>query len=181
LHGVEVPDPYRWLEDGKSEEVLAWMRDQDAFARREFANLPLRAALAARLTELARGEEQWAPQPRGGRLFYERRDADRERAAVYVREGMSMERALLDPDTWSDDRTSFPIRLTTTSRKFAAALQAASAGGEVLLRIDWGSGHKGIGLVTPEAEKRAEEYAFLLAAMGIAQFASRGDHVRLAR
>jgi len=106
LHGVDVPDPYRWLEDGKSDEVRAWMRDQDAFARRELDKLPLRAPLAARLTELAlRGEERWAPQPYGGRLFYQRRDTDRERAVVYVREGTSAERALLDPDTWSSDRS----------------------------------------------------------------------------
>jgi prolyl oligopeptidase len=105
LHGVEVPDPYRWLEDGKSGEVRTWMREQDAYARRELEKLALRAALAARLTELARAEQQWAPRPYGGRLFYLRQDADRERAVVYVREGTGTERALLDPDAWSNDRS----------------------------------------------------------------------------
>ena len=33
LHGVEVADPYRWLEDEKSPEVQAWMKAQDAFTR----------------------------------------------------------------------------------------------------------------------------------------------------
>lgn len=53
------------------------------------------------------------------------------------------------------------------ARKFAAALQAASTGGEVLLRVDWDEGHRGSGMVTTEADKRAEEYAFVLSAMGL--------------
>jgi prolyl oligopeptidase len=53
------------------------------------------------------------------------------------------------------------------ARKLAAALQAASTGGDVLLRIDWGGSHKGTGLVSSEADKRADECAFVLAAMGL--------------
>src|SRR5450756_3043739 len=33
LHGVTVPDPYRWLEDAKSPEVQAWMKAEDDLAR----------------------------------------------------------------------------------------------------------------------------------------------------
>ncbi len=53
------------------------------------------------------------------------------------------------------------------ARKFVAALQAASTGGEVILRVDWNLGHLGSGLASAEAEKRADEYAFVLDAMGI--------------
>ena len=39
LLGVQVPDPYRWLEDEKSPEVQAWMKAQDAFTREYLAAL----------------------------------------------------------------------------------------------------------------------------------------------
>ena len=49
LHGVTVPDPYRWLEDAKAPEVQAWMKAQDDLTRKELAKVPERARLLVRL------------------------------------------------------------------------------------------------------------------------------------
>src|SRR5688572_24456935 len=46
LFGVTVEDPYRWLEDAKSAEVVAWSKAQDDLARAELAKLGARAELA---------------------------------------------------------------------------------------------------------------------------------------
>ena len=58
----------------------------------------------------------------------------------------------------SDDRVD-PMH----ARKFAAALQAATTGGPVLLRIEKHAGHGGADLVKATVEARADEYAFALA------------------
>ena len=58
----------------------------------------------------------------------------------------------------SDDRVD-PMH----ARKFTALLQAASAGGPVLLRIERHSGHGGADLVKAAVSQRADEYAFALA------------------
>ncbi len=58
----------------------------------------------------------------------------------------------------SDDRVD-PMH----ARKFAAALQAASTDGPVLLRIEKHAGHGGADLVKATVEARADEYAFALA------------------
>ena len=58
----------------------------------------------------------------------------------------------------SDDRVD-PMH----ARKFAAALQAASTGGPVVLRIEQNAGHGGADLVKAAVESRADEYAFVLA------------------
>jgi prolyl oligopeptidase len=57
----------------------------------------------------------------------------------------------------SDDRVD-PMH----ARKFAAAMQASSTGGVVLLRIEQHAGHGGADLVREWVEKLADEYAFAL-------------------
>ena len=57
----------------------------------------------------------------------------------------------------SDDRVD-PMH----ARKFTAALQAASTGGPVLLRIERHAGHGGADLVKSAVASRADEYAFAL-------------------
>src|ERR687888_237247 len=52
VHGVAIPDPYRWLEDEKSPEVQAWMKVQQAYARKHLDGLPGRDVLSRRLSEL---------------------------------------------------------------------------------------------------------------------------------
>src|SRR2546421_2411567 len=104
LHGIEVPDPYRWLEDGKSPEVQAWMKAQDDFARARLARLPDRDAIAARLKELLYLDALSAPLHRGHNFFYTRRHATKEKSVVYWKSGKEgTEQVLFDPNTWSDD------------------------------------------------------------------------------
>jgi prolyl oligopeptidase len=113
LHGVTVPDPYRWLEDGKSPEVQAWMTAQDEYARQRLAKLPGRDALAARLKQLLYLDSIGSPQRHGQRTFYTRRHASKEKSVVYWREGSAAtpsktndnagEHVLFDPNTWSKD------------------------------------------------------------------------------
>jgi prolyl oligopeptidase len=102
--GVEVEDPYRWLEDGKAADVLAWTKAQDEFARAELRKLPGRDAMAARLRELYSVESVGVPSRRGEREFNTRRYADKEKAVVVVRDRRTgAEKILLDPNTWSAD------------------------------------------------------------------------------
>ncbi len=101
LHGVRLPDPYRWLEDGKSPEVQAWVDAEDRLARDVLAKLPGRDAMAARMRELLCVERVKPPVRRGGRLFYAKRDAGK---LVYVREpAAARDRVLLDPTAWASD------------------------------------------------------------------------------
>jgi prolyl oligopeptidase len=60
----------------------------------------------------------------------------------------------------ADDRVD-PLH----ARKFAAALQHASRGGPVLLRIEKNAGHGGADMLRSEVEKIADRYGFALSQM----------------
>jgi prolyl oligopeptidase len=99
-----VRDPYRWLEDEAAPEVVAWMDAQDARARAELRALPERAGIAARLRELFYFDAIGAPAHHGGRYFFSRKHADREKTIVYWKQGADGEpRVLFDPNAWSAD------------------------------------------------------------------------------
>ena len=66
IHGVEVADPYRWLEDGESDETKAWASYQNARTRAVLDALPTRPRLHARLTELLPGRDIVSAGDRGG-------------------------------------------------------------------------------------------------------------------
>jgi prolyl oligopeptidase len=104
LHGVAVPDPYRWLEDASRDDVRAWVDAQDAFARRHLDALPGRDALVQRLRELFYYDALGAPAHRKGRYFWSRKHADKEKTVVYWRQGEQGEaKVLFDPNAWSAD------------------------------------------------------------------------------
>ncbi len=106
VHGLALPDPYRWLEDEKSPEVQAWMTAQDEYTRAELAKLSGREQIAARLRELFYYDAISAPTHRKGRYFYTRKHADKEKTIVYWKQGeKGAEKVLFDPNQWSADGT----------------------------------------------------------------------------
>jgi len=78
LHwGVEVQDPYRFLEDVKNPQVQQWMRSQADATHTILQRVPERQALLDRMKVIengAGGNVASIAQTEGGRLFYLRRD-----------------------------------------------------------------------------------------------------------
>src|SRR5947207_2387983 len=52
LHGVEVADPYRWLEDGDGKDVQDWVKAQNEYTRSLLDPLPGREKMKERLGTL---------------------------------------------------------------------------------------------------------------------------------
>jgi len=106
LHGVEVPDPYRWLEDQEGEETREWIEAQNAYTDDILDQLPWRDALEQHVTRLLKIDTIGFPRARGDRYFFTRRKADQDLAVIYLREGVDGEdQVLVDPHPWSEDHS----------------------------------------------------------------------------
>jgi prolyl oligopeptidase len=70
-NGVKVADDYRWLEDGKNPDVVAWTQAQNAHAHAMLDELPIRSQIQHFLKSLDENgfPRFFALQIRGGVLF----------------------------------------------------------------------------------------------------------------
>ena len=106
LHGVAVPDPYRWLEDLDSPETREWVRAQNAVTFPYLKALPDRQRLQEALTSIWNYERYGLPEKEGNLYFFTRNDGLQNQSVLYVSEGLEgHSRVLLDPNTLSEDGT----------------------------------------------------------------------------
>jgi len=98
--GTRVTDPYRWLEKQADPEVMAWMKQQNDYARAVLARIPGRDQLLERIKTLdnagtvVSGLQVW-----GGRYFYYKTSPGSDNRKLYVRDASgSQERLLVDPE-----------------------------------------------------------------------------------
>ncbi len=107
LHGRQIADPYRWLENADSEETQRFVREQNAYTRNVLEQIPGRNQLRQRIERLLTIGRVASPRIGGDKYFYERRDGRQNQPVVYVRvrERDRSERALIDVNTLSPDGT----------------------------------------------------------------------------
>ncbi|MFQ5817769.1 MAG: prolyl oligopeptidase family protein [Terriglobia bacterium] len=107
LHGVEIVDPYRWLEDQQSPETRAWIDAQNEYTQSVIGSLAGREQLKQRLTELMKIDTLGQPRVRNGRYFFSKRLANQDLFVIYMRKGLTgKDEVLIDPHPWSPDRTT---------------------------------------------------------------------------
>lgn len=104
LHGTEIPDPYRWLEDPSSPETAAWISAQNDYTRSVLDAFPGRAAIRQRLAQFLSIGTVQPPVLRGGRYFFVRREGSENQPRLFVREA-GEDRVLLDPNSASEEGT----------------------------------------------------------------------------
>jgi prolyl oligopeptidase len=106
LHGVQVADPYRWLEDGADPAVRAWVAGQNAHTRALLDALPERPAVEERIQQALDAGSLGPSEPRGRCRFFTQRRPGMDQAALWVAEDRGEPRLLLDPGPLSPDGTT---------------------------------------------------------------------------
>ncbi|MEN8225077.1 MAG: prolyl oligopeptidase family serine peptidase [Bacteroidota bacterium] len=104
--GVQVPDPYRWLEDDNSEETADWVHKQDSVTNAYLSNIPFRDKIVDRLTEIWNYPRYRTPEKKGDYYYFRKNDGLQNQDVLYVMKGEDGEpEVLLDPNTLSEDGT----------------------------------------------------------------------------
>ncbi len=127
--GLEVADPYRWMEGGNA-ELQTWLRAQGEHAATQLATTPLREKLHARIRELGLGVSAvWDVQRAGKRMFHMTLPANAQLAKLAVREADGTTRILVDPETLSAADTHVSLHAWNASRDGKLLSYVVSEGG----------------------------------------------------
>ncbi|HEV7515572.1 MAG TPA: hypothetical protein VGR07_04660, partial [Thermoanaerobaculia bacterium] len=106
FHGVQVADPYRWLEDLDSPETAAWVAAENRVTSGYLATIPERERIRRRLTELWNYEKYDVPIRQGERYFFAKNDGLQNQSVIYTLDRLDgTPRRLIDPNTLSVDGT----------------------------------------------------------------------------
>jgi len=107
--GTKVKDPYRWLEDDRSEETEDWVIAQNKVTQSYLDNIPYIDKLNKRLTEIWDYEKVGAPFKEGDYVYFSKNDGLQNQSVIYrYKKGDSQEDAevFVDPNTFSQDGTT---------------------------------------------------------------------------
>ncbi|MFW5820086.1 MAG: S9 family peptidase, partial [Bacteroidota bacterium] len=112
-HGIEVPDPYRWLEDDMSEETARWVKAQNEVTFDYIEKIPFRDKIRNRLETLWNYERMGVPNEEGGYYFYSYNNGLQDQDVIYITKDVNEKgEVFLDPNKFSEDGT---IALTNFS------------------------------------------------------------------
>ncbi|GAA5524791.1 prolyl endopeptidase [Microbulbifer aestuariivivens] len=129
--GTEVADPYRWLEDDRSEETGAWVKAQNEVTFDYLEGIPYRETLKERLESLWNYEKVSSPFTEGEYTYFYRNDGLQDQSVVWRKKGDAEPEVFLDPNQFSEDGTTSLASLSF-SKDGSIAAYAISEGGS-----DW--------------------------------------------
>lgn len=111
--GVKVDDPYRWLEDDRSDRTEMWVKQQNDVAENYLQNLSIRPRIKNRLTEIWNYNKESAPYKKGEFYFCYKNNGLQNQSVFIIKKNLEEEgEVLLDPNTLSNDGT---VSLSGTS------------------------------------------------------------------
>ena len=124
IHGYEISDSYRWLEDFTSNDSLDWVKRQNKFTKTFISKNNYKKDIANYLEQIWENESISIPYKVEGKTFYYFNDGSFQQSKLMIKDcDKCDERVLIDPNTFSDDGT---ISLGGTSVNNSADMIAFS-------------------------------------------------------
>lgn len=132
--GKTIADPYRWLENDTSAETKAWVVAENKVTQNYLSQIPYRADIKKRLTEIWNYPKESAPIKIGEYYFFGKNNGLQNQSVWYIKKGMEgKEEVFLDPNQLTADGTAAVSLLGFSHDKKHVAYSVAQAGS------DWSS------------------------------------------
>ena len=126
-----VEDPYRWLEDDRSDETAQWVASQNEVTFDYLAQIPYRAELRERLAKAQDYKKSSQPFVRGDYTYFYKNDGLQNHSILYRHKEGQQEEIFLDPNTFSEDGTT-SLGSVSFSKDYSLVAYSISEGGS-----DW--------------------------------------------
>jgi prolyl oligopeptidase len=104
--GTEVPDPYRWMEDDRSDETSAWVAEQNKVTLGYLETIPYREEIKTRLEKIWNYEKFTSPYKKGEYTYFTRNDGLQNQYVLYRQKDNEDPEIFLDPNKFSADGTT---------------------------------------------------------------------------
>ena len=162
--GTKVADPYRWLEDDRSEKTAAWVKAQNQITFKYLQQIPYREQIKKNLTQLWNYEKVSAPFTEGEYQYFYKNDGLQNQAVVYRQKPGQAPEVFLDPNTFSEDGTTSLAQLSFSKDGSIAAYSISEAGS------DW----RKIIIIDAETKKMLEKPLIDVKFSGISWYGNKG-------
>ncbi|WP_149915095.1 prolyl oligopeptidase family serine peptidase [Sphingobacterium cavernae] len=139
--GVEVEDPYRWLEDDLSDKTKAWVTAQNEVTQDYLSQIPFRDTIKSRLETLWNYEKYSAPYQEGEYIYWYKNDGLQNQSVLYRKKGDNgKEEVFLDPNKFSTDGSTSLAGISFSKDGSLVAYQLSEGGSDwrkvVVLKAD---------------------------------------------
>ena len=162
--GTKVADPYRWLEDDRSEKTATWVKAQNQVTFNYLQQIPYREQIKKNLTQLWNYEKVSAPFTEGEYQYFYKNDGLQNQAVVYRQKPGQAPEVFLDPNTFSEDGTTSLAQLSFSKDGSIAAYSISEAGS------DW----RKIIIIDAETKKMLEKPLIDVKFSGISWYGNKG-------
>ncbi len=136
--GTEVSDPYRWLEDDKSEETAAWVKEENKVTFDYLSKIPFRNKIKERMEKLWNYEKISAPFKEGDYTYFYKNNGLQNQSVLYRTDKSGKEELFLDPNTFSKDATTSldGVSFSKDGSKVAYSISKAGSDWRTVIFID---------------------------------------------
>ena len=102
----EIIDPYRWLEDDRSDETERWVKKQNEVTFKYLNKIPYKNKLKERLEKLWNYEKVSAPFEEGEYTYFYKNDGLQDQYVVYRKDSNNVIETFINPNLFSKDKTT---------------------------------------------------------------------------